>query len=487
MTATATTTLIKPSDAKSWTLCARRVWLDNKAEFELAPSEDAFEQMVFELGIDHEQAVLQQISGNLAVHTATSPEDTSRLIADHAPVIYQAQLVDGEEGIIGFPDFLILHENGEYQAADAKLAQSEDKKDIQVQLGVYRRLLRRLHNSQLPAIVFLGDGEDAEIGDEANPVANQFVTEMRELLASEDEPLVRYGHSKCRACPYYTHCKPNFEASEELSLLYGIQGRAASGLEDAGICTITELATSDPGAIPDIPYLKGFDKKQRAVLQAKSYLTGQVFQQTPVTLPEGQWIHFDIEDNPLTGTGEKHVYLWGFLVPDSSGNDGQESFEYVWTDKDDEDQQGWLQFLAQIEQYRQQYPQLILAHYSSHERSTIRSYATRYGMEDNETVTYLLGEESPLFDLQKPVLDSLVLPLQGYGLKDICKHPDLINFQWQDDDSGSQWSVVQFNHFLAETDPAIKASLKAEILGYNQDDVTATLRLEEWLRANYTV
>ena len=106
-------------------------------------------------------------------------------------------------------------------------------------------------------------------------------------------------------------------------------------------------------------------------------------------------------------------------------------------------------------------------------------------MEDNATVTYLLGKDSPLFDIQKPVLDSLVLPLQGYGLKDICKHKDLVNFQWQDDDSGSQWSVVQFNRFLEETDPPVKVKLKTDILGYNRDDVIATRRLEEWLRKNF--
>jgi uncharacterized protein len=87
--------------------------------------------------------------------------------------------------------------------------------------------------------------------------------------------------------------------------------------------------------------------------------------------------------------------------------------------------------------------------------------------------------------MQKPVLDNLVLPLQGYGLKDICKHKDLVNFQWQDKDSGSQWSVVQFNRFLAESSPQTKEKLKTDILGYNRDDVIATRRLEEWLRANF--
>jgi len=468
------TPFIKPSDAKSWSLCARRVWLDNKGDFEEALMEDEFEQLIIQLGLEHEEAVLQRLLQNLEVHTATSAEHTKRLMDDGVQVIYQAQLLDQENGLTGYPDFLIRHENGEYQPADAKLSLNEEKKEIQVQLGFYRRML----NNDLPAIVFLGDGGESLIGDEANAITNQFVTEMRELLASDEEPKVRYSHSKCRACPYYTHCKPAFEAKDELSLLYGIQGRAASGLEAEGIKTITQLASTDPSTIPDIPYLK---KNQRAVLQAKSYLTGEVFQLSPVSMPDGQWVHFDIEDNPLTGSGEKHVYLWGFLVPNYSN----ENFEYVWTDNESEDQEGWLLFLAKIEEYRQQYPDLILAHYSSHEYTTIRSYANRYGMEDNTTVTYLLGEESPLFDMRMPVLDSLVLPLQGYGLKDICKHKDLVNFQWEDDDSGSQWSVVQFNRFLAETDPHIRSKLKTEILGYNRDDVIATRRLEEWLRANF--
>lgn len=471
--------LIKPSDAKSWSLCARRVWLDNKGDIEIPPIEDEFEQLIIKLGLAHEQTVLQRLSDKMAVHTATSPEDTRRLIAEGVPVIYQAQLLDEANGFIGYPDFLIRHESGEYQPADAKLSLSEEKKEIQVQLGFYRRILC----SQLSALVFLGDGEQALIGDEANPVTNQFVTEMRKLLASDEEPNVRYSHSKCRACPYYVHCKPAFEAKEELSLLYGIQGRAAMGLENENITSITQLAAADPNNIPDIPFLKGYEKRQRAVLQANAYLTGNIFQLSPVSLPKGQWVHFDIEDNPLTGNGEKHVYLWGFLVPDYS----QESFEYVWTDHGSEDKQGWLQFLAQIEQYRQQYPDLILAHYSNHERTTIRAYAKRYDMEDNATVTYLLGDEGPLFDMQRPVLDNLVLPLQGYGLKDICKHKDLVNFQWQDKDSGSQWSVVQFNRFLAEPNPQIKEKLKTDILGYNRDDVIATRRLEEWLRANFMI
>ncbi|XOV85477.1 MAG: TM0106 family RecB-like putative nuclease [bacterium] len=469
--------LIKPSDARAWSLCARRVWLDNKGDLELAPVEDDFEQLIIQLGLAHEQVIFEKLANKFEVRTAHSFENTRQLIAERVPVIYQAQLVDEAEGLVGYPDFLILNENGEYQAADAKLSLSAEKEEIKVQLGVYRKLLA----NQFPAIVFLGDGQQALIGEEADKVTNKFIREMQNLLRSTEQPPARYSHSKCTACPYYQHCRPAFEAKGELSLLYGINGRSVPALEQEGIRTITDLAASDPAQIPDVPYLKGEDKIERAVLQAQSYLSGEVIQRSPVTLPDGQWIHFDIEDNPVTENSGKHVYLWGFLVPEY----GPANFEYVWTDGAEDDEAGWIEFLNQVERYRQQYPHLVLAHYSAHEVSTIRSYAERYNMQDHTTVKYLLGEESPLFDLQKPVLQSLVLPLQGYGLKDICKHPDLVNFQWEDDDSGSQWSVVQFNRYLLETDPQTRADLKAEILSYNRDDVTATRRLEEWLRDNF--
>ncbi len=475
MTITNNYPIIKPSDAVAWAECARRVWHDNKGQLDHGKTEDAFEQLVIERGLEHERQVLKLLREQYDVHEARSVEHTQQLMAQGAEVIYQAQLRNEDEGFIGFPDFLIRSESGEYQPADAKLSLSEEKKSTQVQLGFYRRQL----GGELPAIVFLGDDSTAEIGNKANAITSKFIIEMRSLLADEREPSVRYSHSKCRACSYYGHCKPQFEAREELSLLYGIQGRTAEGLEKAGIGSITALANSDPETLPDVPYLKGFLKKQRAVLQAQSHLDGSVHNIAPIILPQGTWVHFDIEDNPLTANGDKHVYLWGFLTPPFRKND----FEYIWTDKEEDDEKGWIAFLNQVEQYRSRYSDLVLAHFSPHERTTIRSYAKRYDMEENETVLYLLGEDGPLFDMQKPVLESLVLPLQGYGLKDICKHPKLVNFQWEDDSSGSQWSIVQFNRFLQETDKPSKQQLKKEILRYNRDDVIATRRLEEWLRA----
>jgi uncharacterized protein len=466
---------IRPSDARSWLHCKRRVWYDNFPPEDLKEVEpDPFDELIVQLGIKHEINIKHDLEQEFQLVEATSVEHTKELMNAGVDIIYQAQIADRQNKIIGEPDFLIRHESGEYQPADAKLARSGEKKEIQIQLGVYRKLM----NSTLPAMIFLGDKTTVETGGEANAEADKFLADMPKLLDQRKPPEARYGNSKCKVCPYNSLCKPEFEAKEELTLLYGIDSRSAPHLEAQGVNTISKLAEIQPEDIEDVPYLKGIHKKHKAVLQAKAYITGDIFKIKSPTLPEGTWIHFDIEVNPLTDDGEEHVYLWGFLKPPFD----ESSFDYVWTDHESEDKQGWLKFLELMEQYKREYPDLVLCHFSSYEVVNIRRYAKRYNMEENPIVEWLLGDNSPLFDIQPMVKNSFVLPLESYGLKQICKHKDLVNFQWQDDDSGSQWSVVQFVKYRTELIKERREQMKKDILTYNFDDVVATRRLEEWLR-----
>lgn len=466
---------IKPSDAKSWLHCKRRVWYDNfpPEGFEIGDP-DPFDTLIMEMGMQHEWNIKKELEKKFEVVEATSNEHTLNLMGAGAEVIYQGELISKEQAILGKPDFLIKQPNGEYQAADAKLSRKEDKKEIQIQLGVYRKLL----SNMLPAIIFIGDGSRVEVGTETDKITDKFLADMSSLLTSKTHPEARYSESKCKVCPYNGLCKPEFKAKEELTLLYGIDSRSAPGLESQGITTIKALSTSDPEYIDDVPYLKGFEKKQRAVLQAQAYFSDQDYQIAPVNIPGGTWVHFDIEVNPLTDNGEEHVYLWGFLKPPYKSND----FEYVWTDHERDDRQGWLQFLELMEKYKTAYPDLVLCHFSNYEVTNIRRYAERYEMQSHPIVEWLLGDNTPLFDIQIPIKESLVLPVASYGLKQVCKHEGLVNFQWSDSDSGSQWSVVQFVKYRNELINSRREQMKKDILTYNFDDVMATRKLEEWLR-----
>ena len=465
---------IRPSDARSWLHCKRRAWYDNFPPENMLET-DPFEELIRQMAIRHQQSVKQYYEQKLRVIEATSVEHTDQLMADGVDAIYHPQIVDHQNKILGQPNFLIRNADGQYQTIDAKLSRKEDKKAIKIQLGIYHQLM----GSGLPALAILGDNSTAEFGDETYKEVAKFLSDMRSILSINTPPEVRYSKSKCDACPYVEICKPAFEAVEDLTLLYGITSPGAPHLEAQGIDTITTLADLNPEDISSAPYFKDIDKKQRAVWQAQSYKTGAIFEvQTPI-LPNGTWVHFDIETNPLTDNGEEHVYLWGFLKPPYDNS----AFEYIWTDSQNDDEQGWHGFLELMAQYRQQYPDLILCHFSNYEKATIKHYVERYDMAEHPIVIWLLGDEKPLFDIHRVVKDSFVLPLDRLGLKDICKHEDLVNFQWSNEESGAQWSVVQFHNYLAEQNETQREQMKQDIIAYNIDDVMATRKLEEWLRS----
>ena len=432
---------------------------------------DRFEELIKALGDEHEAEVLARFD---TFDTAKSVAHTQALIEAQVPVIYQPQFFDAELNLVGVPDFLIL-EGSKYRVADAKLALSIDgKKAIKAQLATYRRLAR----SQLPAQVFLGDGEIVEIEPQDDAIGEAFVSEMQALRLTDAQPDTHYSYTKCSPCPFSHFCVPEFKQADELTLNPAVQARAAEGLRQAGIKTLAKLASSDPMKLPDVPYLKGEAKKSRAVLQARSLRSGEIFKVDAIDLPTGNYFHFDVETDPMAQGGAGEVYLWGFLTPSKRGS----GFEYVWKERDDDaDERGWLAFLAMVGDFRERFDKPYFVHYSNYERVQIRRYADRYGNQSDEIVEWLLADGGPLLDLQKLLKDAYVLPVMSYGLKSICRDPRLVNFQWRLEESGSQWSVVRYYDYLgAETDVRA-AEIKTEILTYNEDDVRATEAVIEWL------
>ncbi len=462
---------IRVSDATAWEHCPRHAW------FVLHPPEaeeievDRFEELIKTLGDEHEAEVLAQFE---TFETAKSVAHTEALMEAQMPVIYQPQFFDAELNLIGVPDFLIL-EGSNYRVADAKLALSIDgKKAIKAQLATYRRLAQ----SPLPALVFLGDGDIAEINPQDDAVGETFVSEMQALRLQDTQPDTHYSYSKCSPCPFSHFCVPEFKQAGELTLNPMVQARAADGLRNAGIKTLAKLANSSPTELPDVPYLKGEAKKTRAILQARSLRTGEIFKVEDVDLPPGDYLHFDVETDPMARGGEGEVYLWGFLTPASHGP----VFEYIWKEHGERaDEQGWVAFLQLVRDFRERFENPYFVHYSNYERVQIRRYAERFSNQTDDIVEWLLADDGPLLDLQKLLKAAYVLPVMSYGLKSICRDPRLVNFQWRLEESGSQWSVVRYYDYLGAETETLAAEIKAEILTYNEDDVRATEAVIQWL------
>ena len=435
-------------------------------DFRIAP--DPFEQLIMQSGIEHERAVLSTMGD---FQTATDETHTAELIAAHVPLIYQPKFKDDILGVVAQPDFLILEDDG-YRAVDAKLARSiKDKPDVRIQLAVYQRVLKsKLHTKAL-----LGAGESDLISEKDLARASEFLADMR-YLATSERPVAHYGATRCKACPYRGVCIPEFQAAEDLGQNYFVDVRAIPRLYDAGVSTLSTLQASDADALPDVPYFKG-EKKHKAVLHADALLNQKVIVLSKPAAIRGTPIHFDIETNPLAADALEEVYLWGFLPP-PYGND---DFEYVWHDGGaDNDRQAWRSFLAIVESYRDRYSDAVFVHYARFERDVISRYASDFDDMEHPIVHWLLSEGG-LFDLRETVVNSLILPTNGYGLKEICKHKDLVNFQWELEESGSQWSVVRYHDFLHLSDGLERKAIQKEILSYNRDDVRATRALEVWI------
>ena len=470
---------IYASDAVAWDRCRRLAWFlfhppsDERLEL------DRFDVLIRERGIEHEAEILA--SFRTAVK-AVSAEHTSHLMARRTPVIYQPKFHHDELNLVGTPDFLLRNED-RYQVADAKLALSVDKnRAVKTQLGVYQFLLREaeeiVEEDLLAPLVFLGDGEAKQVDEDLSGLARQFVADMGQLAEVSEMPLTHFAYSKCASCAFYDYCHADFERRDDVTLSPAVDARTAKQLALQRLDTSSALAKASPEEILEAPYLRNADKKLRIVQQAQSLKSGEVIVRDVPDWPRGTMVHFDVESDPMGADGQGEVYLWGLLRPPYDST----SFDAVWRERDDF--ATWTAFLSLLANYRRRYRDLLLVHYSPYEKTQIAHYAARYNATSEPLIQWLLDDDGPLWDLQRFVKLHFVLPVESYGLKAICRDPNLVNFQWRLEESGSQWSVVRYYDYVAEMaagNVTEAQAIKREILIYNEDDVRATAAMVDWL------
>src|SRR3989338_6537471 len=130
----------------------------------------------------------------------------------------------------------------------------------------------------------------------------------------------------------------------------------------------------------------------------------------------------------------------------------------------------FLDFLAGLDNF-------VIYHYAFYERQVFDRLALRYGAP----TTLINKFKDNTIDLHLKLVDSAVLPLYFYGLKDVAGY---LGYKWDNPEAGGAESVVWYNDWLDKKDlpdrQAGDAILK-KILKYNEDDVRATLLIKEWL------
>ena len=172
-------------------------------------------------------------------------------------------------------------------------------------------------------------------------------------------------------------------------------------------------------------------------------------------------VYFDIESDPTRDID----YLLGMVVKDTSKNSEPEYKYFLAKNKEDESEmwKKFLDFLVTLEDF-------VIYHYAFYERQVFDRLVLRYGAP----TTLVNKFKENTIDLHLKVVESVVLPLYFYSLKDVAKY---FGYNWNAPDAGGAESVVWFSEWLDKGDSEI---LK-KILKYNEDDVRATLLIKEWL------
>lgn len=403
--------------------------------------------------------------------------------------IYHGALMS--ENWAGIPDLLEARpgksELGDWHYVVYDVQSSLDLRDeYKFQLIFYSLMLERLQGVR-PEDAYVIDPQGNERSFKVDEFIDQFhlTREQIEKILEGEKP-APFLKSGCKRTPWYSLCLSETQGCNDVSLVYKISQADQRRLYGIGIKTVTDLARADVNELQNQLEDWSFDKIVRFVNQAKVLNSNE-----PMILRKGNFpevdneIYFDIESDPTRDID----YLLGYLVKSVkhsvsnnlvSNNLSNIRYSYFLAKDKSEEEKIWkmfLDFLAKLDNF-------VIYHYAYYERQVFDRLVLRYGAP---TVLIDKFKENTI-DLHQKLVDTAVLPLYFYSLKDVAGY---LGYKWDDPDAGGAESVVWYNNWLDKNDP-VKSfdktqdygagdSIMKKILKYNEDDVRATLLIKEWL------
>jgi predicted RecB family nuclease len=370
------------------------------------------------------------------------------------------------EDWVGMPDLLEARpgksELGDFQYVVYDVQRSLDLRDEQkFPLVFYSLILEKIQGIK-PREAYIIDPQGAERSFIVDDFMDQFhVTraEIERILSGEKPaPFLKSG---CKRSPWYSLCLEETQGCNDVSLVYRLSQADQRRLYGIGVKTVSDLALIDGddlrSKLEDWPY----DKIMRFQNQAKVLLSGEPLIIRKPNFPEAATeIYLDIESDPTRDVD----YLFGVLARD--GATGKESYQSFLAEKPEDEAVAWqkfLDYLAGLEDF-------VIYHYAYYERAVFDRLALRHGAASSLSQKF----HEHAIDLHAKAVDTVVLPLYFYTLKDIAKY---IGYTWADANAGGAESVAWYDHWLRTGD----RTFLDRILRYNEDDVRATMLLRDWL------
>src|SRR3954469_9295340 len=449
-----------------------------------------------ELGGEHEQrhldelrershetvAVIGRPAYTVAGLTAAA-EAPMQAVDRRASVIYQAAMFDGR--FAGFADFLVF--DGErYCLRDTKLARSV-KVEALLQLAAYADTLARAGVPVAQEVeLVLGDGAVAGYRvDELLPVYGPRRAALQRLLDdhfARGEP-VTWEDEKIRACFRCPECTVQVRQHDDLLLVAGMRATQRARLIDAGITTISGLASHD-GGVPELSARTVASLTAQARLQLAPRVDGKppyeiADAQPLMVLPEPDKgdLFFDFEGDPLwTADGREWglEYLFGVL-------DTADDFRPLWAHDRAGERQALRDFLKMVRARRKRYPHMHIYHYAAYEKTALLRLAGRYGVGEDEVDDLL--RNGVLVDLYPLVRKSIRVGTENYSLKSL--EPLYMGSELRTGDVTTAAEPInmyaRYCELGAEGRVEEAANVLKEIEDYNRYDCRSTHKLRDWL------
>ncbi len=373
------------------------------------------------------------------------------------------------EDWVGIPDLLEARpgksELGDWHYVVYDVKSSLDLSDeYKFQLIFYSLILERLQGVR-PKEAYVIDAQGNERAFAIDDYIDQFhLTRLQiEKILNGEKP-APFLKSGCKRTPWYSLCISETQGCDDVSLVYKISQADQRRLYEIGIKTVHDLAGADVDQLQSKLEDWPFDKIVRFSNQAKSLVSQEPkILRKPVFPEVAHEIYFDIESDPTRDID----YLLGFLVKSrGDAKDNPAKYDYFLAKDKEGEPEMWkkfLDFLSGLDDF-------VIYHYAYYERQVFDRLALKYGAPSLLVSKF----KENTIDLHLKLVDSAVLPLYFYGLKDVAGY---LGYKWDDSEAGGAESVVWYNDWLDKKDNAIMK----KILKYNEDDVRATLLIKEWL------
>jgi predicted RecB family nuclease len=457
------------------------------------PPDDDQAKLLQDMGMEHERAYLEQLKAQgLSVieidgdaDIAAKAERTRAALLEGPDVIYQGAFLDGPWQ--GYSDFLLkvpgrsLLGEYHYEVADTKLARSAKPKHI-LQMCVYCDILAREQGAVPKKMhVVLGDGSIASV--RVDGVVHYFEFARQRFLelvgfapqASSGAPC---GH--CTFCRWAQTCDAEWEATNHLSLVAGLnRGQAealrAQGIEDLIALSQLSAEVEVSGIQPETLARLRNQARLQAHYRASGERTVELLEAEPgrgldrLPRPNDGDMFFDMEGDPLFEGGLE--YLFGIVTIDQ----GEERFHAFWAHDRDDEKQAFLDAVDFMVDRLRRFPDAHIYHYASYEESALKRLAMLHGTRESEVDDFL--REHKLIDLYRVVREAIRTSEPAYSIKNMEKFYRKDAREGEVTTAGD--SIVIYERWRRLGDD----QLLGEILDYNRVDCSSTLQCRDWLTA----